>query len=53
MEIIVIIWVLRTLALKFSITEEVIILTRVMILVTTPDVIHNYWSLPKLLAELQ
>ena len=49
MEIIVIIWVLCTLAL----TEEVKILTRVMILITTPDVIHNYWSLPKPLTELQ
>lgn len=53
MEIIVIIWALYTLALRFSITEEVKILTRVMILITTPDVIHNYWSLPKPLTELQ
>lgn len=53
MEITVIIWALCTLALRFSITEEVKILARVMILITTSDVIHNYWSLPKSLTELQ
>lgn len=38
MEIIVIIRALCTLALRFSITEEVKTLARVMILITTPDV---------------
>lgn len=38
MEIIVIIRALCTLALRFSIAEEVKTLARVMILITTPDV---------------
>lgn len=38
MEIVVIIRALCTLALRFSITEEVKTLARVMILITTPDV---------------
>lgn len=53
MEIIAIIWALCALALGFNIREEVKTLTRVMILITTPDVTHNYWSLPKPLSELQ